>query len=537
MSLSVLELEIVWGRLQSIVDEAALRMVKSSFSSIIREGKDYCVMLMNRDGNSIVQSSGSIPAFFGTMPRTMKAMLERYPIDTWSEGDVVCTNDPWLGAGHLQDVNIAAPIIQSGRLMGFVGVIAHMADIGGRGFVPDAKELYEEGLRLPVLRLRRGGQRNTDIYDIIRENVRLSTQVLGDIDGMVAATEYVAARVRALVATASVDLDASSNQIHKLCESALRAAINKLPDGVYRNKISVEAGDEDLTICIACHIAGDTIRIDYSGSSPQTTARAINCALGYTFSYSAYAVKCLLAPEVPINDGTFRPLSVTAPEHSIVNCAAPAPVAARSLVGHYLPAAIYGALSVVVPDRVVAECGSPRPMISLNGINAEGERFATTLFLHGGMGASAASDGLPCIAFPTNSAAAATEIIELTTPVIVEEKQLLPGSGGAGRRRGGLGQRIIIRSCSERPLRASVLGQRVRNRAAGLFGGEEGTATSGRLNGANEPRLFVQLNLQKGDVIEVCSPGGGGYGDPRERDAATIARDVAHGYTVGKLDQ
>ena len=531
MLLDPISLEIVWGRLQSIVDEAALRMVKSSFSSIIREGKDYCIMLLNRNGDSIVQSSGSIPAFLGTMPRTMKAMLAKYPSDTWSEGDVVCTNDPWLGAGHLQDVNIAVPIINGGSLIGFVGVIAHMADIGGRGFVPDSKELYEEGLRLPILQLRRRGQRNTDIYDIIRENVRLSTQVLGDIDGMMAAADYVTRRVLGLVASAGVDLDITSAQIHNLCETAMRSAIRMLPEGVYRNEIQVEAGEEDLTICVACHIEHDTIRIDYSGSSPQTFARAINCALGYTFSYSAYAVKCLLAPEVPINDGTFRPLSVTAPPQSIVNCAAPAPVTARNLVGHYLPAAVYGALASVVPNRVVAECGSPRPMISLNGSHADGSRFSTTLFLHGGMGASASSDGLPCIAFPTNSAAAPTEIIELTTPVLVEEKELLADSGGAGLHRGGLGQRIAVRSRSELPISASILGQRVRHRAGGLFGGQSGRATSAHLNGESEPRLFVQLQLKNGDIMEVCSPGGGGYGNPAEREAGAIKSDLAGGYT------
>ncbi len=533
MALDLLDLEIVWGRLQSFVDEAALRMVKSSFSSIIREGKDYCIMLLNRNGDSIVQSSGSIPAFFGTMPRTVKAMLAKYPIEAWSPGDVVCTNDPWLGAGHLQDVNIAAPVIAAGRVIGFVGVIAHMADIGGRGFVPDSKEIYEEGLRLPILRLRRGGQRNTDIEDIIRENVRLSTLVLGDIDGMVAATGYVTRRVLGLVASAGVDLDLVSSQIHGLCETALRSAIRKLPDGVYRNQIQVEAGEEDLTICIACHIDGDALRVDYAGSSPQTTTRAINCALGYTFSYSAYAAKCLLAPEIPINDGTFRPLAVTAPERSIVNCAAPMPVTARNLVGHYLPAAIYGALARAIPERVVAECGSPRPMISLNGHHPDGSRYSSTLFLHGGMGASAAMDGPPCIAFPTNSAAAPTEILELTTPILVEEKELLTDSGGAGRHRGGSGQRIVIRSRSDIPINASILGQRLRHRAAGLLGGQSGTATSARLNGKIEPRLFVQLKMQRGDVMEVCSPGGGGYGDPAERDPAAAVQDIAGGYASG----
>jgi len=532
IDLSPLVVEIVWGRLQSAVDEGAMRLVKSAFSPIIRETKDFCVMILDRDGQSIVQSTVSIPAFIGTMPHTMKAMLARRPLDQWQPGDALCTNDPWLGAGHLPDFNIAIPIFVDGKVEGFVAVIAHMADIGGRGFVADARELFEEGLRLPVVPLRSGGRSNALLFDIIRANVRLPDQVVGDLEAMLAAGDYVVSRVGVLLdSMPEVGMGAIGAKIHTLCEIAMRAAIGRLPDGDYRNEVYIEAAEQDLKVAVTVRVRGEDVELDYEGSSPQV-GRGINSTLGYTTSYSAYALKCLLSPELPINDGSFRPIRITAPESSIINCSYPAAVAARSQVGHILPSLIYGALAEAAPDKVVAECGSPRPMVYLSGESDAGQPFAVTLFLHGGMGADSAADGIACSAFPTNSAAVSTEIVELVTPVLVEEKELLPDSGGRGRQRGGLGQRLRLRLTGANPLRASVLAQRTRHPAQGLFGGENGTPTTVRLNGGDGTSLFRVQYLNKGDVMEVCSPGGGGFGAPGERSPAQLAEDRVAGYTT-----
>ena len=522
--------EVAWGRLQSAVDEGAMRLVKTAFSPIIRETKDFCVMILNREGQSIVQSTVSIPAFIGTMPHTMQAMLAQRPLAQWSEGDALCTNDPWLGAGHLPDFNIAIPIFRHGALDGFVGVIAHMADIGGRGFVADARELYEEGLRIPVVPLRAGGRPNALLLDIIRANVRLPAQVTGDLEAMLAAGDYVVRRTRALLdAMPEVGIEAMSRRIHALCEAAMRAAIRELPDGDYANAGYIEADDADLKVAVTVRIRGDEIVVDYTGSSAQV-ARGINSTLGYTTSYSAYGLKCLLAPEVPINDGALRPITVTAPAGCLVNCTHPAAVAARSQVGHMLPSLIYGALAPASPAGVVADCGSPRPMVYLSGQDDAKRPFALTLFLHGGMGAGAESDGIACSAFPTNSAAVPTEIVELATPVLIEEKELVADSGGDGRRRGGLGQKMRLRVTGANPVRVSVLAQRARHPARGLFGGEDGAPTRVRLNGADGAALFKVMHLARGDVVEVSSPGGGGFGEPAGRPPALRASDRAAGY-------
>ncbi len=532
--LPALAMEVAWGRLQSAVDEGAMRLVKTAFSPIIRETKDFCVMILNRDGQSIAQSTVSIPAFIGTMPQTMKAMLSAFPYQDWSEGDAVCTNDPWLGTGHLPDINIAVPLFTNGMLEGFVAVIAHMADIGGRGFVADAREVYEEGLRLPVVRLRERGRQNDLLFSVIRANVRLPDQVTGDLQAMLAAGDYVVNRVNALMETmAGVRIGSMSRQIHALCESAMRAAIRELPDGVFTNQGFIETDEEDLKISVTVEVRGDSITIDYIGSSPQIS-RGINSTLGYTTSYSAYSLKCLLAPNLPINDGTLRPITVKAPEGSIVNCSPPAAVAARSQVGHILPSLIYGSLAEAAPTRVVADCGSPRPMIYLSGHNESGRPFAVTLFLHGGMGASSDADGIPCSAFPTNSAAVPSEIVELLTPIVVEEKELIADSGGEGRRRGGLGQRLRLRVTGSSPLRATVLAQRRRHQARGVFGGGNGAPTAVCLNDGDGSSLFKVRHVQPGDVIQVSSPGGGGFGNPEERSQALIAADIDAGYVTDR---
>jgi N-methylhydantoinase B len=524
-----ISLEIAWGRLQSIVDEAAAGLIRTAFSSIIREGKDFTVMLLDRSGHSIVQSTQSIPAFIGTMPRTMGAMLEKFPVDQWQPGDVVGTNDPWLGAGHLPDVNIAQPVFHDGRLVAFAGVIAHMADIGGRGFASDAREVYEEGLRIPICRFRRGGEVNRDLYDIIADNVRLPRQVLGDIEAMIAVGFQIEERLRRLLEELRLDgVGNLGRAIQDRSEKAMRQAISQVPPGTYRDAVPVDGLGQDLRIAAAVTFRGSEITVDFDGSSPQIQG-GINSTFGYSYSYTAYALKCLLSPSIPINDGTFRPIGMTAPEGTIINSRPPAAVAARSQVGHYISSAIYGALAPIVPEKVIADSGSPRPMVIMSGRTDAGDAFVTTVLVHGGMGATPRNDGLPCIAFPTNTAGIPVEIVEATTPVLVEEKEFIADSGGEGQFRGGLGQRIVLRMLSDHPTRVSILAQRDRFAPRGLFGGGPGRKLYGSLNDGQPVDVHGVTILKKDDRLVIDAPGGGGFGPPEARSAVAAASDAKNG--------
>lgn len=524
-----ISLEIAWGRLQAIVDEAAAGLIRTAFSPIIREGKDFTVMLLDPSGHSVVQSTQSIPAFIGTMPRTMRAMLDKFPLAAWQPGDVVGTNDPWLGAGHLPDVNIAQPLFRGGRLVAFAGVIAHMADIGGRGFSSDAREVYEEGLRIPICRFRHQGTVNQLLYDIIADNVRLPRQVLGDIEAMIAVGFQIEARLERFLDELKLgDIDGLGAAIQGRSEKAMRQAIAQVPAGTYRDTVPVDGLGQDLQIAAAVTFRGSEITVDYAGSSPQIQG-GINSTFGYSYSYTAYALKCLLSPHVPINDGTFRPVMMTAPEGSIIHCRPPAAVAARSQVGHYISSAIYGALATVVPQKVIADSGSPRPMVIISGHNDASEAFVTTVLVHGGMGATPQGDGLPCIAFPTNTAGIPVEIVEATTPVLIEEKEFVADSGGRGRFRGGLAQRIVIRMLSNQPTRVSIMAQRDRFAPRGLFGGTAGRKFHASLNDGKAINVHGITTLKQGDRLVLDSPGGGGFGPPGERAAEAEERDRRNG--------
>ena len=464
-------LEIAWGRTQSIVDEGATALMRGAYSSIIREAKDFTIVLLDTNGGSVAQSTQSIPGFIGSMPRTMRIFLEKIPLGEWREGDVIGTNDPWIGSGHLPDINMASPIFKDGKPIAFIGVIAHQADMGGRPASALAPDIFEEGLRIPISYFRKGAQVNQQLLDIIEANVRVPNQVIGDIHTMMAVGHQLGDRVRRLVDDLHVDFDELAAAIQDRSETAMRKAVAELPEGTYRSGIDIEgAGKDPLRIECAITLKGGEVLIDYTGTSKQVRA-GINSPYGFTYAYTAHALKCIFSPSIPINEGSFRPIKMTAPSGTIVNSAYPAATAARSLVTHYLASAIYAALVEVIPDRVIADCGAPRPVIRVTGYDARNERFIATIPMHGGMGAGAAVDGLPCIAFPTNTHAIPIEVIETTSSVLVEEKEFITDSGGAGKHRGGLGMRVTFRMLSDQPISVAIKGQRDRFRLAASSAG------------------------------------------------------------------
>ncbi len=527
MNFDAITLSVLWSRLISIVDEAGTTLQRTAFSSVTRESADFAVVLMDTKGQSLAQSSVSVPSFLGVLPFLVKALLKaHFPHDQWHPGDVVITNDPWLCAGHKPDIGIVTPIFEpgaeSGRLIGFIGCIAHSPDIGGALWGAGAKDFYEEGLYIPPVKLYDKGKANDLLFQIIRTNVRAADQTIGDILAQVAANEQgIRALHRMMEENQLLEIDPLGEQIIAASESAMRAAIAAAPDGVYRATYHAD-GDglkEPVVFECALTIAGDEISVDYTGSSPAHTL-AINAVLNYVFAYTAYPIKCVFSPEVPNNEGSFRPIRVWAPEGSLLNARKPSPLGARNVTGNLLHGPVMMALSQAVPDKVQADCGAAVWVMVLSGSRADGGEFVEYLFLAGGYGGRKGMAGPPTLCYPTNVANVPIEVFENDADVLVLEKRLLPGSGGAGAFPGGEGQRFAYRNIGKSAIQISNVTEKINHRAYGLFGGQEGSPG----------RLFVRRpdgelrftppkghdKLLPGEELVMELPGGGGYGKPVE---------------------
>jgi N-methylhydantoinase B len=530
-SFDAIETEIFWARLVSIVDEAAAALVRTSFSTVVRESNDFACVLLDADGYSLAQSTISVPGFIGSMPRTLREMLKRIPRDKLEPGDVLITNDPWIGTGHLPDFTIAMPVFRNSRIVAFTCITAHMSDIGGRQWSADASEVHEEGLWVPVLKYIRRGEVNEDVHNIIETNVRNSEQVIGDIRAQLAATNVMARKLEEFMTEVDLDdLSSLARTIHDVSARAMEAEIKTIPEGRYVGETHADGWDEALTVKVALEIRNGRIRADYTGTSPQSR-RGINAVFNHTFAFTVYPFKSLLVPHIPNNEGLLKFFDVHAPLGCIVNAVPPAAVGARHLTGHLLPGAIYQALSAAIPDRVPAESGTPLWSIVFKAPPAEKQRGSTTvLFFNGGTGATSWGDGVACTSFPSNISVAPVEVTENIAPLRFQYKQLACDSGGAGRQRGGCGQDIAIESLSSAPLTVSLLTDRTRHPAEGLLGGEQGRPGFVKKNGrvVAEPKSVITLD--KGDLLELGLPGGGGFGKLEERKKDAVERDKSEGY-------
>lgn len=523
-----ISLEIMWNRLTSVVDEAAATLLRTSFSTIVKESNDYACVLLDADGNGLANNTASIPSFIATVPRTVREFLKKFPKDRWKPGDVAMTNDPWLASGHLPDITMAMPIFHKEKLVGFAGTIAHSPDIGGSVWSADTRELYEEGLRIPVMKLYSAGIPNEPLMDIIRENVRVPEKVFGDLNAQITAQSMCRNRlVEFLEETGLDDLTDLAEEIQSRAERVMREAISNVPDGVYEKTVEMDGYESPIVLCCKITVTGDALDIDFAGSSPQI-GRALNCVMNYTYSYATYPIKCALDPHTPKNEGSYRPITVTAPEGSILNPLVPAPVNARQLIGHMLSACVFGALLKAIPEKIKAESGSQPTLRALfTGAGLEGEKFSSILFANGGMGARYNKDGLSCTPFPTNSSCGSIEVLETTAPLIFWKKEMLKDSGGPGRYRGGLGQEIIVEMISKDPIRVSLLTDRHQHPAQGYMGGLPGSPNRLIVNADQTIHPKSQTYLNPGDRLAIHYAGGGGFGPPEERAPEKIEADLA----------
>lgn len=526
-------LSILWSRLISIVDEAGTTLQRTSFSTVTRESNDFAVVLMDEQGRSIAQSSISVPSFLGVLPMLTKALLKDYfPLESWEEGDVVMTNDPWLCAGHKPDIGIVSPIFYLGKLIGFIGTIAHSPDMGGVLWGAGSRDLYEEGLMVPPTKLFAKGESNKTLFSLLESNVRAPLQTIGDIKAQVAANDQGIRSLHKLMRENQLDnLTALSDAVINASEKSMREALSKAKDGTYTYQYDTDGDGEGLGCHfeIAITIKGDEILVDYEGTSGAHPL-SINAVLNYTFAYTAYPIKCAFSPDVPNNDGAFYPIKVVAPEGCLVNAQKPSPLGARNITGNMLHSVVFGALAKVIPDKIQADCGSACWCVVLNGQHDNGKEFVEYFFLNGGYGARPGMDGEHVLSFPTNVANVPIEVLENDVKVLVTEKSLLKDSGGKGEFRGGLGQRFSFKNIGEKALNISILTEKTNTVAKGLCNGEDGAM--GGIEIIPE-RPFPKKGLDKlhpGEELILTLPGGGGYGRVSHREKAMIKADKALNY-------
>jgi N-methylhydantoinase B len=532
-ALDPVALEIAWRRLEAVVNEAEATLIRASFSPLIREAFDFGVLLLDAEAGSVAQSQRSIPSFVGTLPRTLRAGLERFPSESWRPGDVFATNDPWLGTGHLPDVTAVRPIFRDGRPIAYAGCIAHWADIGGAIWSADSREVYEEGLRLPPTKLVSAGRLNEDVAEIIAANVRVPEQVLGDLHAQLAALEVTERRILELLDDLGLDDPAPLfATVQRRTEDAMRAAIAELPDGRYEHCVEIDGVDKPLDLRVALTVSDDQILVDWTGTSDQVD-RAINETWNHAYAVTVYSIKCVLSPDMPNNDGAYRPIRMEAPKGCLVNAQPPAAVASRQMIGHYIAAVMFGALAHAAPDRILADSGSPAPRVVFSGSDS-GQQYIAALTLSGGMGAQDTRDGLSAAPFPTNAGGTSAEIIEATTPLLVRCRELRPDSGGDGRHRGGLGVSIAIQLLGDEPCTVSVMTDRVDHQPLGLFGGGDGKPNVIRKGDGSIMNPKARATLLPGETIELHTAGGAGYGPGAERDPDLAQRDIELGYVTAR---
>ncbi len=528
-------LQILWRRLISIVDEADAAVARTAFSSLLRDAHDYTCMFTDRRGRELAQGTFATPGQSGAMALGIKKLVDRLPPDSFEQGDVFITNDPWALAGHLNDICVFSPIFYRDRLAAFTACVLHHSDIGGR-VASDNHDVFEEGLFIPLVKLYKGGRLNQAVMDMIRWNVRTPDEVIGDVRSQIAANHVCAEQVVQLMEDHALDsLDSLADEIISRTERSTRASIAKVTDGMYRSQGIIEQleGREDIVIEAAVEIAGDDITVDLTGSSPQVEWGG-NVVYNFTYAYVHMAIKSIFDPDIPNNDGSASPIRLIAPEGSVVNCRFPAAVAARMQIGHFLTEIVYRALAEALPDRVTAGSGgTPATMNVFYGQRNSGKRWHTVIIRGGGMGASSARDGSGSFIFPANGANTPVEILENDTPLIVERRELLTDSGGAGKQRGALGRRVVFRVPDDQdapkpPVNLAVQSGRFRLPPEGLFGGLPGAKARFLINGkVGNP--YGLARLQPGDVVTMDAAGGGGYGDPADRPLEALLNDVREG--------
>jgi N-methylhydantoinase B len=523
------ELEILWNRLLAIAEEQAQVLMRTAFSTIVREAGDLSAAIFDRQGRMIAQAQTGTPGHINTMALGMRHFLDAFPVDELSPGDALLSNDPYRLSGQLNDMSVVTPVFRDRRVVALFASCCHMVDVGGIGLTADGREVFEEGLHVPFCKLRIAGEPNSDVTAFIAANVRTPLEVLGDLHAQLSAGDVGAERLVELLHEFRLDdVNDLAQEIISRSEQAVRAAIRTFPPGRFRHVAMNDGFEQPLRIAVELRREDDEFMVDFA-STDAAIDRGINVPLAYTTAYSTYAVKCVLAPEVPNNHGSFVPIHVDAPVGSLLNPVSPAPTAARHIIGHYLPSVIFPALAQALPGQVPADSAAGLWVTQITGRTEADDPFAFAFFSVGGMGARPDKDGLSTTSFPSGVRSVATEVMETVAPLVFHRRELRPDSGGPGRYRGGLGQTIVFEIRSNGPAVLSAMYDRLRDAPPGAAGGHVGAG--GAVTGENGRPLAPKgrSTLRPGEPVRLDLPGGGGYGPPRERARSAVLADIEAG--------
>ncbi len=531
MTIDPIALEVLWSRLLSVTNEQQAALMRTAFSTVVRESQDLACGVFDTRGNMVAQSETGTPGHINAMATCMRFFQAAYPESQLEPGDVLITNDPWMTAGQINDITLVTPIFREGRVVAYFANTCHMLDIGGRILSAEAREVYEEGFLIPIMKLFERGQRNEQLFKLLKANVRTPLEVEGDLYAMASCNDVGGNQLLEFMREFNLDsIDPLSEAIIDRSERAMRASIARLPDGEYQHEMYSDGFDEPVLLKATVRIHGDELTVDHTGSSPQSRY-GINVVMNYTHAYTSFAVKCAISPEVPHNEGSFRPVHVTAPPGCILNAQHPAPVAARHLIGHFLPGLIFGALAQAMPDRIMADGAASIWITMFRGQRpAAHDPYTFMLFQCGGTGARPNKDGLNNVGFPSGVAGVPAEVMESLTGLVVERKEVRPDSAGPGKFRGGCGQFTTFVDRSGQTWSMSGMYDRLKFAPNGLLGGGPGKAGQFVLeNGAsaNPKELLFHAPYAR---VETALPGGGGYGHPFERDPTAVLDDVLNGY-------
>ncbi|MEP2530346.1 hydantoinase B/oxoprolinase family protein [Shimia sp.] len=534
MSPTAIDYQIMWNRLISVVEEQATTLIRTAFSTSVREAGDLSAGLFDRNGRMMAQAVTGTPGHVNAMAESVTHFVREIGPENVFDGDVFITNDPWLGTGHLHDITVVSPSFRDGKHIGFFACTAHVVDIGGRGFGPDGNEVYEEGLLIPIMKFAERGNVSKDLIRLVRSNVREPDQVVGDMYSLAACNEAGDRRLQTMMGEFGIaDIDGLADFVIETSRKATHEAIAKVPDGTFNHSMQVDGYDAPVNMVVRLDIKGDQIKADFDGTSGMSRF-GVNVPEVYTRAYACYGLKCAIAPEVPNNTGSLEPFEITAPEGCILAARRPAPVSVRHVLGHLVPDVVLGALHQALPNTVPAEGASALWNIQISARASESEsglpNAEVLMFNSGGTGARPTLDGLSATAFPSGVSTMSVEATEHVGPITVWRKDLREGSGGAGAFRGGLGQIIEIEPREGYDFYFNAMFDRVENAARGREGGLAGAQGRVELSDGTKLRSKGRQLIKNGQRLKLSLPGGGGYGDPSERDKAGVAEDLAAGF-------
>ena len=533
--------QVMWNRLIAIVEEQAQVLVRAAFSTSTREAGDLSAGVFDRRGRMLAQSVTGTPGHVNSMAASVLHFLERFPAEEMRPGDIFLTNDPWLGTGHLYDFVVVTPVFRPGRerdgVVGLFACTSHVVDIGGVGFSLEGRDVYQEGLRIPLVRLASAGTApglDETVVAIVRANSRTPDMVEGDVHSLAACNDRGATRlVEMMDEFALDDLDDLADHIIDRSRAAMLGLITGLPCGTWRNSMRIEGVEAPIDLVATLTIDPTGIDVDFAGTSPQS-AWGINVPIAYTVAYTSFGIRCIVGPEVPNNAGSLGVITVTAPSGCILHAPHPAPVNVRHIVGQMLPDTVFGCLAQILPDRVPAEGTSALWNVLLDGQREDGERFLVMSFHSGGAGARPTADGLSATAFPSGVRNVPVEVNEAISPIVFWRKELRPDSGGDGRFRGGHGQVIELGNREYRPFTISATYERTAHPARGRHGGGHGALGSLHLTPSGTPLSPLgRTEVPAGERVVLHFPGGGGFGDPTDRPAGTVEAERRDGLVTG----